>query len=151
MDKEQFKEFCKNDFKSRGFKKVKNMFYLPGQELMCGLCLQKSNYGPIYYVNYYYFIGDFRNTNKYPTQYEFDIYGRIYVMSKRMEKGTYSMTAMIEYGDYTEEDLKPYFDKAFEEILMPPLHFGKKYILDNLGKKYRLSLRQEEVMQKLQS
>ena len=63
MDKEQFKEFCKNDFKSRGFKKVKNMFYLPGQELMCGLCLQRSLYGPVYYVNYYYFIGDFRNTN----------------------------------------------------------------------------------------
>ena len=151
MDKEQFKEFCKNDFESRGFKKVKNMFYLPGQELMCGLWLQGSLYGSAYYINFYYFIGNFENTRSYPTHYECDISGRICVMSKKLNYGEYGMTVMIEYGDYIEEELKPYFDKEFEERILTPVQLGKKYILDNLGKKYRLGLRQEEVMKKLQS
>ena len=28
MEKNEFKEFCKNEFEIRGFKKQKNMFYL---------------------------------------------------------------------------------------------------------------------------
>ena len=54
MDKKQFKEFCKNEFMKRGFKKNKNTFYLAGNDLLCGIDLQKSNYGEIYYVNYFY-------------------------------------------------------------------------------------------------
>lgn len=60
MDKKQFKEFCKNEFKARGFKKQRNVFYLTGHDLLCGIDLQKSNYGDVYYVNYYYFIGEFK-------------------------------------------------------------------------------------------
>lgn len=54
MDKKQFKEFCQNEFKARGFKKQRNVFYLTGRDLLCGIDLQKSNYGDVYYVNYYY-------------------------------------------------------------------------------------------------
>ena len=151
MDKEQFKQFCQKDFESRGFKKVKNEFYLPGKEIMCGISWQRSLYGPVYYINFYYFIGNFENVKSYPTLYESDIDDRICVMSKKIENGKYSMTAMIRYEYYMEEDLKPYFDKEFEERILPPVQFGKKYILDNLGKKYRLTRHQEEVMQKLQS
>ena len=73
MDKKQFREFCKNEFKARGFKKQRNVFYLTGHDLLCGIDLQKSNYGEVYYVNYYYFIGDFENITDYPTHYESDI------------------------------------------------------------------------------
>ena len=56
MDKKQFKEFCQNEFKARGFEKQSNVFYLAGHDLLCGIDLQKSNYGDVYYVNYFYFM-----------------------------------------------------------------------------------------------
>lgn len=59
MDKKTFKEFCKNEFEVHGFKKQRNVFYLIGHDLLCGIDLQKSNYADVYYVNYYYFIGEF--------------------------------------------------------------------------------------------
>ena len=40
MDRKQFKEFCKNEFTERGFKKQRNMFYLTGYDLLCGIDLQ---------------------------------------------------------------------------------------------------------------
>ena len=152
MDKNQFKEFCKKEFKLRGFNKVKNAFYLLGHDLLCGIDLQKSNYGKVYYVNYYYFIGDFHAITNYPTHYESDIQDRVVAMSKTSTiQGKHFITAQIEYEEYTEEELRPYFDKAFEEKILPPIHQGKKYILDNLGKLYSLTLNKEEVMRKLQS
>ena len=36
---------------------------------------------------------------------------------------------MIEYEEYTEDELRPYFDKEFEERILPPVYQGKKYIL----------------------
>ena len=152
MDKKQFKEFCKNEFKARGFEKQKNAFYLPGRDLLCGIDLQKSNYGDVYYINYYYFIGKFENITNYPTHYESDIQGRIAVMSRKQTfQGKQFMTAQVEYEEYTEDELRPFFEKEFEERILPPVHQGKKYILDNLGKLYSLTLHKEEVMQKLQS
>ena len=152
MDKKQFKEFCKNEFKARGFKKQRNVFYLTGQDLLCGIDLQKSNYGEAYYVNYYYFIGDFENITDYPTRYESDIQGRIVVMSRRQTfQGKPFMTAQVEYEEYTEDGLRPFFDKEFEEKILPPIKLGKKHIRDNLNTLYFLTLNQEEVKRKLQS
>ena len=97
MDKKQFKEFCKNEFKARGFKKQRNVFYLTGHDLLCGIDLQKSNYGDVYYVNYYYFIGEFKNITDYPTHYESDIQGRIAVMSRKQTfQGKQFMTVQVE-------------------------------------------------------
>lgn len=152
MEKNEFKEFCKNEFEARGFKKQKNMFYLTGQDLLCGIYLQKSNYGDFYYVNYCYFIGEHDDIKKYPTHYESDIQERFSAMSKTSTvQGKHFITAQIEYKEYTKEDLRPYFDKEFEERILPPVHQGKKYILENLGKLYSLTLRKEEVMRKLKS
>lgn len=152
MDKKQFKDFCKKEFETRGFKKRKNMFYLTGHDLLCGLYLQKSNYGNLYYVNYCYFIGEFEDIEKYPLSYDLDVQGRIVAMSKTQTiSGKPFLTSLIEYEEYSEEELRLYFDKAFEERILPPIHQGKKYILDNLGKLYSLTLHKEEVMKKLQS
>ena len=152
MDKIQFKEFCKKDFESRGFKKTKKMFYLKGEELLCGIDLQKSNYGDTYYVNFVFFIGKYDSPKDYPTYYDGDIYGRVRVMTKTLtDKGKPFISSLIRYEEYTEEELQPYFDQSFEERVLPPIYQGKKYILDNLGKLYRLDYRTEEVMEKLQS
>ena len=94
----------------------------------------------------------FENITNYPTYYDNDIQGRICVMSKEQTiQGKQFMTQMVEYEEYTEEELRPYFDTAFKEEILPPVYQGKKFILDNLGKLYFLDLHQEEVMEKLKS
>ena len=151
MDKNEFKAFCKKEFTARGFRKIKSDFYLPGNGLLCELNLQKSNYSNSYYINFYFFIGEFKEEKEYPQYYEYDIYGRILAMSKTQTSGgRHFLTGMIEYEEYTEEELRTYFDKQFEERILPPILLGKQYILDNLGKLYSLTFRKEEVMQKLQ-
>ena len=156
MDKNEFKEFCKKEFYKRGYKKIRKMYYLVGTEgVMSGIDLQKSDFGEEYYVNFYFFIGDFQgvSTSLYPTLYESDVYSRILVMSKtqrdRHTKECF-ITSGIEYLEYTEETLRPYFDKAFEELILPPVYQGKQYILENLNKLYWLDIRREEVLKKLQ-
>ena len=156
MDKNEFKEFCKKEFYKRGYKKIRKMYYLVGTKgVMSGIDLQKSNFGEIYYVNFYFFIGDFQgvSTSLYPTLYESDVYSRILVMSKtqrdRHTKECF-ITSGIEYLEYTEETLRPYFDKDFEERILPPVYQGKQYILENLNKLYWLDIRREEVLKKLQ-
>lgn len=87
-----------------------------------------------------------------PDYYDSDIEERILAMSKRKTvHGKCFLTAMIEYEEYTEDELRPYFDKEFEERILPPVYQGKKYILDHLGSLYSLTLRKEEVMRKLKS
>ena len=152
MDTKQFKNFCKKEFELRGFKKIKKTFYLAGKDLLCGIELQKSNYSNSYYINYYFFLGKFDDTNDYPVCYDLDIQGRMVAMSKTQTvRGKHFLTSAIEYEEYTEEELRPYFDRAFEEEILPPVNHGKSFILDNLGKIYSLTLHKEEVMQKLQS
>jgi len=152
MNKKQFKDFCKREFKERGFKKKNNVFYLLGKDLLCGIELSKSNYGNAYYVDVFYCIGDYRDVVDLPVYYDSDIQDRILAMSKTQTvNGEHFITAAIEYEEYTEEELRPYFNKEFEERILPPVYQGKKYILDNLGKLYSLTLHKEEVMRKLQS
>ena len=119
---------------------------------MCGIYLQKSNYGEFYYVNYFYCIGTFSDSTVLPTHYECDIYGRIRAMSKtQTDHGIHFLTSMIEYEEYSEDELRPFFEREFEEKILPPINQGKKYILDNLNSLYFLALNQGEVMQKLQA
>lgn len=151
MDTEQFKAFCKQKFEKHGFKKEKKYFYRIGKDLLCGIDLQRSNFGPQYYINYFYWLDKNWDSKELPSYYDSDIDGRISAMSKTMTyQGKHFMTVQIEYGEYTEEELRTYFDKAFEEEILPPIIYGKKYILDNLGKIYELTLNQEAVLQKLQ-
>lgn len=152
MDKKQFKDFCKKEFELRGFKKIKKTFYLVGKDLVCGIELSKSNYSNEYYVDFFYCIGDYHMVSELPVYYDSDVEERILVMSKtKTVQGRYFLTGMIEYEEYAEEELRSFFDKEFEERILPPIYKGKKYILDNLGKLYSLTLRKEEVMQKLQA
>ena len=152
MDKQQFKDFCKKEFLARGFKKQKNAFWLAGDEVLCSLHLQKSDYGPNFYINCFYYVGNFKQFNTYPPLYDDDLRGRISVLSKSQKvDGKCFRTPLIAYEEYTEEEMKPYFDKAFEDVILPALEYGKAYILKFLRVKYHLTMYQEEVMRKLQS
>lgn len=153
MNKNQFKAFCKMKFELYGFKKVKKCFYLIKQDILCGLELQKSNYGNIYYINLFYCVGNYNNiTTDLPTSSEGEISSRICVMSKtQTHQGKYFMTAQIEYEEYSEDELELFFDKELKEKVLPPIYQGKKYIVENLNKQYFLTLNQNEILCKLQS
>ena len=151
MNSKDFKRFCDGYFKSKGFIRVKNTYYYNGVKgVLCAVELQKSNYGSSYYVNYYFFLGSFTDIANYPSRYEFDIEGRIGVMSKTQKKnGKEFLTVQIEYEEYSVEELSLVFNEEFETKILPPVKFGKKYLIDNLKKLYFLTLRQEDVLKKL--
>ncbi len=155
MTKDEFKAFCDEYFKEKGFKKTKKTYYLLGdQDVLGSIDLQKSNYGDTYYVNCCFYIGDFSGIvpSKYPIHYDHDIYKRIPVMSKKQTiNGKRFETCAIEYEEYTPEELLPFFDHAFETWFFPPLREGKKYFLAHIGKLYHLDLKREVVMAKLKS
>lgn len=129
MTKQEFKNFCHEEFTKRGFVKKKKMYYLSGKDLLCGLYLQKSM-GEAFYVEYDFFIGEYNEEKLYPTLYESDIDIRICVLSKQTIDGERFMGALIEYERYDIEEIKPYFDEAFEKYIMPPLLEGKKFLLE---------------------
>lgn len=150
MTKEEFKKFIKKICYENNFKKIKNEFYLAGEEVMGSISLQKSNYGDFYYVNFHFYIGDYRDCKTYPTHYDADVDGRIKAMSKNVtDQGKCFMTGMIEYTEYSEEDLRGYFAKEFDERILPPIFKGRKFILDNLNSLYHLTLNKEKVLSKL--
>lgn len=132
MDKQSFKSLCHTLFTSRGFRKWKSMYYQTGRDgILCGLWLKKSNYGPAYTIIYYYFFGQTDAPKKYPTYTEYDLAGYINVMSKDTVRGKYYLTGTIAYELYSEEELLPYLNIAFDEYILPPIHIGKIHILEN--------------------
>lgn len=138
MTRQEFKDFCNNEFIKRGFEKRKSVYYLEGKDLLCGLYLQKS-ISDAYYVEYNFFLESYTNAKKYPTIYDADINRRFRVLSKDTYKGKHFMGACIEYELYTKEEIKKYFDKEFEEHIMPIIEGGKerlkldlKYFFDEM-------------------
>lgn len=129
MTKEEFKQFFHEEFVRHGFQKRRSVYYRKSShDLLCGLYLQ-GGYDD-YYINCDYFIGKFDNRKAYPGQYDFDLYGRpICVLSKDTFQGKTFMDAMIDYSRYDPEELKPWFDKAFTERILPPLEKGKQELL----------------------
>lgn len=132
MTKQEFRDFCNEEFLNRGFKKRKSMYYLKGKDILCGLYLQKS-IGDAFYVEYDFFIGEYDDVKKYPTKYEADISMRIPVLSKATVNGERFMGALIEYERYTTEELKLYFDKEFKEHIIPVLCEGKERLISDLN------------------
>lgn len=150
MNLYQFRKFCNSQFEKNGFQKTKNGYYILGENILCGFKLQKSNYGACCYVNVFFCIGDYRNALTLPGYYDLDIGFRICAMSKKQTiDGKPFITSMIEYEEYTEEELAYFFQQTFEEKILPPIYSGKKYILENLNKLYSLTLNKEEVLRKL--
>jgi len=130
MTNQEFKEFCQAECIKRGFKKKKNMYYLAGAEVLCGIALQKSNYGACYYVEYNFFIGKYDDPSHYPSHYEADIYHRIAVLSKDTINGKHFMDALIEYEKYDINEIKPYFEQVFDEYILPPVLEGVSAFLE---------------------
>lgn len=138
MTKEEFKKFCEEQFYNKGFVKAKKMYYLDrGKDILCGVDLQKSNFGNTYYVNVCFFVKSYIGKDKYPSYLEADFYRRIMVMSKKqMYQGDVFMSPQIEYEEYENEELEMYFQQNFDEWIMSAIEEGEEYILKRLGNNF---------------
>ncbi len=151
MTKEEFKTFCKDEFARRGFRKHKNAYYLKGPDGdLCCLFLTKSNYGPSYYVDCRYNIQSPDDTNLPPYHdTDMQIWGiRVMTKSEHDQSGNTFLSSMIDYEDFTADELKVFFDKDFEEHIMPVIHGGREYVKNNLDKFSLHVLRGERAKQK---
>lgn len=133
MDKDEFKEFCHAEFIKHGFQKKRSMYYRDGNDgIQCGIWLKKSSYGSTYGVMILYFIDQSTMTSKYPSHTEYDLIGYIEVMSKITDKGKHFLTGSIDYELYTKEELTPYFEKAFNEFILPSVNVGKPFLVAHI-------------------
>ena len=155
MDTKNFKDLCDRLLKKYGFKKKKTMYYKDSNDgIRCGVYLQRSYYGKVYYFNYYYFL-DNSDVKVFPQYFEADVYGRITVLSKIKDwDDNYHQTALIEYELYEEKELEEYLEKGIQDEILLPVKKGRQVIYDMVKSgiciiyKFR-SKEEEEVMQKL--
>ena len=132
MELNEFKKCLQIYLKKSGFEKIKNKYYRNGNGFLCMIHFFRSHYGPVYYFDYYFFIGNFEkpyiiNQDNAITYTPF-VGSRFYFS----EKDTYS----CEYLNYTEKEVICLLDKNMNERIFPPFEIGKKYLLDNFGKLY---------------
>ena len=155
MDTKNFKNLCDRLLKKYGFKKKKTMYYKDSNDgIRCGVYLQRSYYGKVYYFNYYYFL-DNSDVKVFPQYFEADVYGRITVLSKIKDwDDNYHQTALIEYELYEEKELEEYLEKGIQDEILLRVKKGRQVIYDMVKSgiciiyKFR-SKEEEEVMQKL--
>ena len=142
MELDVFKKFLNKYLKEKGFEKIKSKYYLNGKNFLCVIDIQKSNYGPTYYINYSFYLGNFEkpyviNQESVETYTPY-VGGRFYFA----EKHKYS----CDYLEYTEEELIKIIEENFKERIIPPFIEGKQYLLKHFGKLYTSFLLDERVI-----
>ena len=152
MDTKSFKDLCDRLLKKNGFKKRRNMYYKDGIDgIRCGVYLQRSAYGKLYYFNYYYLV-DNSDEKAIPSYLGADIYGRITVVSKIKEENNCYQTDLIEYELYEEKELEKDLEKGIQDEILLPLKMGRKVILDMMKKNlcvvFKFRKKEEEIVLK---
>ena len=69
--------------------------------------------------------------------------------SEHDQRGETFLSASIDYEEYTVDELKPYFDREFDEHILPAIRGGREYVKNNLDKFSLHILHPDRVMQKL--
>lgn len=128
------------------------MYYKDGIDgIRCGVYLQRSAYGKLYYFNYYYLV-DSSDENVIPSYLGADIYGRITVVSKIKEENNCYQTDLIEYELYEEKELEKDLEKGIQDEILLPLKMGRKVILDMMKKNlcvvFKFRKKEEEIVLK---
>ena len=128
------------------------MYYKDGIDgIRCGVYLQRSAYGKLYYFNYYYLV-DSSDEKVIPSYLGADIYGRITVVSKIKEENNCYQTDLIEYELYEEKELEKDLEKGIQDEILLPLKMGRKVILDMMKKNlcvvFKFRKKEEEIVLK---
>ena len=142
MELDVFKNFLHKYLTEKGFEKIKSKYYLKGEKFLCMIHFYRSNYGPTYYFDYYFFLGEFEKS--YAINQESVETYTPYVGSRFYftEKDKYS----CDYLEYDAEKLKALLDKNFAERIIPPFEQGKKYLKEHFGTLYTSLLFDERFM-----
>lgn len=142
MELDVFKKFLHKYLKEKGFEKIKSKYYLKSEKFLCMIHFYRSNYGPTYYFDYYFFLGEFEKP--YAINQESVETYTPYVGSRFYftEKDKYS----CDYLEYDAEKLKALLDKNFAERIIPPFEQGKKYLKEHFGTLYTSLLFDERFM-----
>ena len=134
MDKKEFMNFCKEDLKKRGFKKIKKGYYFDGGNgISIIIYPQGGSFGKYYYINCGFSMCSLNDFLPRPIFDDMDFTNRIAIMSRGDDTidGKHYMTAQIDYEEYDQSELQPFFDDFFEKWVNPVITKGKKYILEN--------------------
>lgn len=136
MDNKTFRGIALKVLKENGFEKNTNRFYRNGQGFLCEIYLQKSGYGSVVYVNYDFFLGDFKKpyviNRESGSTYTPFVGGRFYFG----EKHGYS----CEYSNWNEEQLLGVLLVNMNKAILPPFSSGKQYLREHYGTLYKASL-----------
>jgi len=139
------------EFKKRKFKKIKSLYYrCDNRKMLCGIEIQRSNYGAMYYINVNFFIGDYSECNEYPSIYDADLWDRLIVHAKPIDASEPQIsTRMIRIERYSEEELADDLRNEFDNFIIPIIENGKEEVLKRLERLHTTPSKTiEEVLKK---
>ena len=142
MELDMFKKCLYKYLTERKFEKIKSKYYLESEKFLCVIDLQKSIYGPTCYINYSFFLGEFKKpyaiNQKDVESYTPYVGSRFYFANKNKHA--------CDYLEYSVEELERILDSNFQERIIPPFREGKKYLLKHYGTLYTSFLFDEKIM-----
>ncbi len=145
MEKKDFCKFIQRYLCDKGFEKIKERFYKNGNSFLCEVFVQKSAYGERYYINFNFYLGDFKRP------YEIDRGG--WQTHTPYVGGRFFFNQLTgyscEYVDYDKEQLLKVLDQNMKMVILPPFDTGKQYLLNHFGTLYQTFLNNEEIIRLL--
>lgn len=135
MENKEFKAILHRILKDNGFEKIKNKYYRLGDGFLCEIYLQKSYYDSVFYVNFDFYLGEFKKPyviNRTDVkEYTPSVDGRF-----SFGKGKYG----CEYLLWAPEQLMPVLLENMQRVISPPFDIGIQYLREHYGKIYVSSL-----------
>ncbi len=131
MDMIEFKNLCAKSFGNYGLEKRKKGYFMENNDFLLSIFLQKSNFSMSYYINVGYSIKGYNM--KIPDINDESDQDFSYRIRFPFKDGTEVKYAyVLKLKDFDIVDIEPYFDKAFEEWILPIFVGGKKEALNNI-------------------
>ncbi len=139
MEKKEFLSICDSTLKEIGFIKKGGAYYISYRsDLVGAVYLHKSSYGSVYYIKCAIAIQGYNETFPFPKYHDVDISTRLRFPLKVClpydPSATHGYSVDLERN--TAEEIQEGIKSGIEEWLIPALHGGIQYLLDN-WEKYR--------------
>lgn len=130
MEKKDFKDFLKKYFLKYGFEKIKGEYYKNDSGVLYNIYLDKYPYDDFYYITSCFYIGD------YIKPYSVENLPHFYRNFSFTEDETDTFSDACRYKNYTDQELGELLNRNISDLIVPVFKYGKKYLLENLHKKY---------------
>ncbi|HAO61384.1 MAG TPA: hypothetical protein DCQ90_05465 [Erysipelotrichaceae bacterium] len=132
MEMIEFKNLCAKSFGNYGLIKRKKGYFMENDDFILSIFLQKSNFSMSYYINVGYSVKGYNMIIpdiKDETDQDFGYRIRFPYKDGTEVKYGYA----LKLKDFDTVEIEPYFDKAFEEWILPIFHGGKKEAISNIN------------------